>query len=426
MRSMQFRAGAVAAVTVLAASPCFGDRGSIVAVPVDLSEPAQRAIIAHDGRREILILGTDLVASRKTTIVEFLPLPSKPDVSLAPEGCFGALQKIVETRRLVYRVPRGRGGEGGGEEEGIKVVVDAHLGPHDVTVVEVKDLEGFLGWVEGYFQEKGLGVPVIGGELREIVSGYLKRGIRFMAFDAIAAEPERKSIRPLCYEFDSSHLYYPLAVTNLYGGSGVIEIFLVLPRGFYSNLGIPFSHEGKKIIESNAVDLEGSDARDLHPGIAKLLHPRKVVLKAFKYEGPLRFRKDLDQALGYFSEEAICREFFGALEAGSAEILERLSTPPFALDRKKVIADPKELAERLGAIARRSKGRRYEISPSGIKAGRALSPPFALSEFDRKFAGEHLAKPEGAVAEVAIGADRVILLLRKSADGVFSVAGFSD
>ena len=73
------------------------DMGAIVPIEdVDLNEPGQRAIIAHDGFEEILILGTDLIATSSAGALRFIPLPSEPEVSLAPKGCFEALSKLVK------------------------------------------------------------------------------------------------------------------------------------------------------------------------------------------------------------------------------------------------------------------------------------------------------------------------------------------
>ena len=48
--------------------PGLADRGAIVTVgTVDVEEPAQRAIIAHNGARELLILQTDVQADRETS-----------------------------------------------------------------------------------------------------------------------------------------------------------------------------------------------------------------------------------------------------------------------------------------------------------------------------------------------------------------------
>ena len=70
------------------------------------------------------------------------------------------------------------------------------------------------------------------------MGNYFRRGIRFFAFDIITISPEKKTVRPLAYEFKTDHLYYPLEVTNLYGGVGTIELFLILPQGLIGVGGV--------------------------------------------------------------------------------------------------------------------------------------------------------------------------------------------
>jgi len=70
-------------VLLLAARPLLADRGVVLTKDVDLKEPAQRAIVMHNGTWEMLILQTDVEAGKPARAVEFMPLPSKPDVSLA-------------------------------------------------------------------------------------------------------------------------------------------------------------------------------------------------------------------------------------------------------------------------------------------------------------------------------------------------------
>jgi len=221
----------VAAVTLAVVAPfhsiASADRGAIYAAKdIRIEEPAQRAIIAHDGAREILILQTDVRADKETKVVEFMPLPSKPEVSLAPEDCFASLQEICRTHNIRYEF-RYRG-EGGGSDDTVKVVVAAELGPHNVTVVEIADADDFVTWTEGFFRENDLGEPLLGENLREIVADYLDRGFRFFAFDVVALSPDTKTVQPLTYDFECDHFYYPLVVTNLYGGLGTVELFTIL------------------------------------------------------------------------------------------------------------------------------------------------------------------------------------------------------
>jgi hypothetical protein len=67
----------------LLAVACWADMGSIPFVPVDIGEPNQRGLIAFNGQEEILVLSTDLKASKPTKVLEVIPLPSEPKVSKA-------------------------------------------------------------------------------------------------------------------------------------------------------------------------------------------------------------------------------------------------------------------------------------------------------------------------------------------------------
>jgi len=211
-RKIVFSAFAV----LMLAGAVLGDRGAIVTVgEVDIEEPAQRAIIAYNGFRELLILQTDVKADRETKVVEFMPLPSKPTVSLAPKGCFAALAEIIKAHNLRYVIRyTTKDRAEGAKEEAVKVVVAAHLGPHAVTVVEVKDAAAFVEWVRAFFKKNDLGEPNLGENLRLIVADYLKRGLRFFAFDIVTLSPEKKTVQPLTYEFETDHFYYPLKVTT--------------------------------------------------------------------------------------------------------------------------------------------------------------------------------------------------------------------
>ena len=149
----------LAGVLLGASSLAWADRGMIRSEPINIEEPAQRAILVHNGVREWLILQTDVRAERETKIVEFMPLPSKPEVSLAPEGCFAALRDLVEKYNLRYvGGPRGvrAGAGGGGAEELVEIVVSAQLGPHAITVAEVKNTDAFIAWVRDFFRQNDL------------------------------------------------------------------------------------------------------------------------------------------------------------------------------------------------------------------------------------------------------------------------------
>lgn len=77
---------AVAAAAFIAV-PARADKGHIWPSPVALSETAQKAILLHNRDEEVLILGVELNAEREAEILEFIPFPSEPRVSLVEGIC---------------------------------------------------------------------------------------------------------------------------------------------------------------------------------------------------------------------------------------------------------------------------------------------------------------------------------------------------
>lgn len=432
MRNQRRRVMALSAACValvMGGSGAFADRGAIVPIgEVNIEEPAQRAIIAHNGKREILILQTDVKADRETVVVEFMPLPSKPEVSLAPEGCFKALQEIIKKHDIQYLVQyRGKDARG----EGVTVVVAAQLGPHDVTVVEVKDVAEFTQWVSAFFKEKGLGEPALGDKLPEIVAGYLERGLRFFAFDVVTLSPEKQTVQPLTYEFDCEHLYYPLVVSNLYGGKGTIEMLTVLHPGLgvgkdggdFRGLRIAQGH-GEKVYWSTAAFLAPAEMARLHPGIPELLGDAEGLLQAQKYEGPLDFDRDVWEPLARATTAyGACWKFFEALEAGDARQLEAIVSVPFAFDRKAVIEDMAELMERFRPVLEKRRGKRLPIGAVSYQSG--FFARGVLDDFNREFLSE---RPGAAHISmwVTVEDEKVLFMLKHVPKTGWLVAGFSD
>ena len=57
---------------------------------VRIVEPKQDAIIAWNGKEQLLYLQTTLAASEKTKVLEVMPLPGRPTVEASNSGVFSA------------------------------------------------------------------------------------------------------------------------------------------------------------------------------------------------------------------------------------------------------------------------------------------------------------------------------------------------
>ncbi|HUU43560.1 MAG TPA: DUF2330 domain-containing protein [Planctomycetota bacterium] len=445
------------------AGPVSADRGMIRNVRmINVEEPAQRAIIAFNGTREVLILQTDVRAAEETRVVEFMPLPSKPEVSLAPETCFAELAKIVREHRLAYGGRSGRTGQGVKDEgagAAVVVVVTAQLGPHAVTVVEVKDADAFTAWVKDFFRKNDLGEPALEDQLRVVVSDYLNRNIRFFAFDVVTMSPEKKTVQPLAYRFDCDRLYYPLKVTNLYGGTGVVELFVVIPESLDRNrlggsdfirisqapilrAGAPnvpaevlTKEEAKKaavarvsdrgVLRSNIVALKPEELRGLHPDIPAVMWNGGAHMIAVRYAGPLHFDADVEGVLGFGSSTDAARAFFRTLRTGNAEMLGPLVGVPFAFDGREVVTDKAELMKKFERAIAKPLGE-PDAQPEVVEMP-VGSYRFVLREdFDRRFVEQHLLKGNAAIVGLTLAGEEARIFVRRDADRLWRVVGFRD
>lgn len=289
----------VALVVVLGFTSWSGaDMGAIAPIAaVKLDEPAQRAIIAHDGFEEVLILGTDFKASEQTRALRFIPLPSEPTVSLAPQESFAAVGRLAADRGLRYLVQY-RGDTGAEADEAVEVLLSETIGPHDITIVHVRDVEAFTVWVQEFFESKGLPVRELSSKEEAVVAAYLEDDFPYFVFDLIDVGPDAQSIQPLLLRFESDVLFYPLRTSNLIGGNGTIELFVFCDRGeLHKHMRITAGalgniSPGKIWLESDSAVVTADEMRGVAPEIADLLGAR-AVLRAFRYDRQLKFDGDV-------------------------------------------------------------------------------------------------------------------------------------
>ena len=87
------KARITACVLFLVSGITVADMGSIsLTRGLQILEPSQKAIISWNGKKEILILSTDLFASSDTKVLEVMPFPAEPKVC---EGNMEAFEKAV-------------------------------------------------------------------------------------------------------------------------------------------------------------------------------------------------------------------------------------------------------------------------------------------------------------------------------------------
>lgn len=141
----------VAAFLAVVQNAC-ADMGQIRASDAAIREDSQKAIILHNGTEEVLILGTDLKGDRTTGILRFIPFPSEPRITKAPEETFDILAEVMKKHRLQFLMASKGGGTEGAS---VELLLHEKLGSHKMTLIKVNDAAQFRAWVNTYFEKKG-------------------------------------------------------------------------------------------------------------------------------------------------------------------------------------------------------------------------------------------------------------------------------
>ncbi|ADP71968.1 proteinase inhibitor I2 Kunitz metazoa [Rhodomicrobium vannielii ATCC 17100] len=310
--------GAILPAVFLIPLPALADMGRVMVSNqgVTVEESAQKAIILANGREEVLILGTEIGASGKTSILRFIPFPAEPKAELAAPGAFQQLASLAKKYDLRFQSRWQTKGGSSSKDEGVKVVSSARLGAHDLTTVRIRDVAAFRSWVNDYFKSHDLPLADAYPTEEAIVADYVARGLTYFVLDYVALEKETRFIEPVAYRFASAELYYPLVTSNSFGGKGAIELFVVAPvtlcrpgsndgmgyfRGDDHDLAvtIPGQPDRKcldlpvKASTSARLPVEERDLDAIYSGWAELFADTPMFLQAFRYTGDYHFAADI-------------------------------------------------------------------------------------------------------------------------------------
>ena len=279
-------------------SPFIGiaDMGSIVFVRnAEVFEPSQKAFIAWNGKEEILVLSTDLRASKKTKILEVMPLPSKPEVKKSDVAIFEKAVKIINDRKGGYvELSLGAGARTGRDSPPARVVFQEKIGAHDVSVLEVLSTRGFVEWTERYLKELDAEAPTIPRPLRNVIGEYLKDKFTWFVFDVVELTKEIKTKEAIQFRFKSDYLYYPLRITKTEKGDTTVSL-LILTKNLLSsefNVGISVKNIRRPHVP---VWLDEDELKDLNQEMYELLgKPKNSRLRIWQLKGKLSsFKRDI-------------------------------------------------------------------------------------------------------------------------------------
>jgi len=273
----------------------YADRGSIPFHPgVKIFEPKQRAMLAWNGEEEILLLSTDLKASRPTKVLEVIPLPAEPTVKKGDVEVFRKATHIINRKlREQYRPTRGRVLSKGRESiPAGEVTFHKKIGAHDVSVTHVLNHKGFISWVEEYLKSAGVEQPLIPEPLKKVVGEYLEDGFSWFVFDVVSLDEETKTSEAIQYRFASRALFYPLRIMRTEEGDTTIDLLVLTPKLLSRFPGLPIkrinlAHKPVNINRKELLFLS-EEMGELFPRI------KELKLRIWQIEGKLSsFSEDL-------------------------------------------------------------------------------------------------------------------------------------
>jgi hypothetical protein len=278
-------------------SSVYADRGMIPIFPdVSVYEPGQKAIVAWNGQEEILILSTDVNAADSTLALEIMPLPSNPkQIEKASFESFITIQNLIwkHAQEVLERYHLGAD-----ETKSVEVTFHEKIGAHDITVVKASDASELITWAEDFLKSNEISQEISLQEFELIIEDYMARGFRFFVLDLIEISPDKNSVEPILYRFETSFLYYPLKISSPIPGDTKITLFLITNRkitspfyymppnpltiAFYRSL-IP---EVQPELEPIQLNLKKGQLSIIDLRIGEIFEDN-VWLTVMEYEGPL-------------------------------------------------------------------------------------------------------------------------------------------
>jgi hypothetical protein len=261
------------------------DRGLIPFNPaVSIFEPNQRAMIAWNGREEILLLSTDLHSSDSTMVLEVLPLPSEPAVKKGDLETFRRAVKLINSRISIL----GKGVRFDSEDKippPAEVTFHEKIGAHDISVVHLLATQNFVDWVRDYLKSLGFDREVISDAHRDLIESYIAKNFAWFVFDIVTTGKEEKTLEPIQYRFKTNKLFYPLKIASLGSGNTTVELLILTPRLLSRFSGIPIN---RIILAHEPIIITRDDLKTIDEDMFDLLKEfNEMKLRIWKIEGRL-------------------------------------------------------------------------------------------------------------------------------------------
>ena len=280
----------------LLASAAYADCGSIPFKSwAGVYEPNQRALIAFDGKEEILVLSTELKSTVPTKVLEVLPLPSEPELKPGNPEAFTRATELINLKIFgnPYHAPFGAAGGASSKNSppAGEVTYTKQIGAHDISVTHVVDGGRFVDWAEKYLIDHGAGKAVIPAPLKQVIQEYINDGFQWFAFDVVELDEELATKSAIQYRFKTDRLYFPLRITRAEKGKTKVRL-LVLTHGVVQR---PDGPELKVRLVHQPINVTRIELKKIDADLFEMFrYTGGLKLRIWEVQGELsKFRRDI-------------------------------------------------------------------------------------------------------------------------------------
>lgn len=334
---------------------------------VYLSQSRAEIIAAWGGNEEVLVLSTELAASRNVSVIRFIALPTYPTVEGTPPEALSHLGALLTKKApLLDVIVDGRKTKKHADL-GVELISETAVTPRDIYIVRIETFDAFERWMTDLLARHGVGDPApLIERHRAVVSDYLSRNIKYFVFDIVTVGEKKAAIAPLVLRFESDSLFVPLLISSRTSGTSTVDLFLVAP-GKPARGTVPYSFDPLSYKIPDGIDfskyphllkkynpltypndhpvsfpLAMPDRATLSPSVARVIPgwTTKAHFTGFRYRGDLSgLSIDMSLTKDDFEEadfETVAEagrqadEFRAAAPEGRFNILTAAGTGPFA------------------------------------------------------------------------------------------------
>jgi hypothetical protein len=197
---------------------------------VYLTQSREEIIAAWGGTEEALILTAELTASRKTKVIRYIALPTRPTVEGTPREAPQRLAALIARKAPQIGVMVNGRKTNKPAEIGVELISETTIGAHDIVVVRIESVEAFDRWVTDLMTREGIKDPASRIERhRGVVSDYLSRNIKYFVFDVVEVGEKKAATNSVVLRFKSDSLFVPLVIASRTSGTSAVDLFLVAP-----------------------------------------------------------------------------------------------------------------------------------------------------------------------------------------------------